>query len=144
MPTAHNSKCKCPPVLIVDDNPMNILVIQSYLKSINLQGDQALNGKEAVDKVKERASNRDCCTTYKLVFMDINMPIMDGIEASRIISSMSKSGEISFTPIVAVTAAEETESFHNTFLHSGIDSMVQKPMNKDKFIQVIQRYRVQE
>ncbi len=72
--------------------------------------------------------------------MDINMPVMDGVEASRIIQQMVLNGHVAPVPVVAVTAAEETSAVMNRLREVGIDIMVQKPMTKEKFMQVAQRY----
>jgi len=65
-------------ILIVDDNPFNILCLRALLKNFNfLIISEAHNGKEAVNSaVKEN---------YDLILMDVNMPIMDGFEATKII-----------------------------------------------------------
>lgn len=74
-------------ILIVDDNIFNIVTLQTILEcTLKMPSDKALNGKEAVEKVMKRAQEdeRDPCNclrrrqNYKLIFMDCNMPIMDG------------------------------------------------------------------
>lgn len=78
-------------ILVVDDNIFNILTLQTIIEcTLKLQTDKALNGKEAVEKVMRRAdeNQKNPCnckrlrTNYKLIFMDCNMPIMDGFEAT--------------------------------------------------------------
>ena len=69
-------KEKCFPYLVVDDDPTNTLVLQEYFRSINLNCEVAYNGKEAIDLIKFH-SNKKCCKGFKLILMDINMPIMD-------------------------------------------------------------------
>jgi CheY-like chemotaxis protein len=85
--------------LIVDDNIFNILTAETILETAFLTGpcDSALNGQIAFDLVKarEEARNRDPCTcgheepgkNYKLIFMDCNMPVMDGFQSSKLIRS---------------------------------------------------------
>lgn len=87
LPNAH--------ILLVDDNEMNIKVTKALLGPFKMFIDIASNGKEAVDMVK---NNR-----YDLVFMDHMMPIMDGVEATKIIRKLE--GEYYSTlPIIALTA----------------------------------------
>ena len=78
-------------ILVVDDNIFNIITLQTILEySLKIQSDKALNGKEAVEKVLKRAEEekKDPChchrgrQNYKLIFMDCNMPIMDGFQAT--------------------------------------------------------------
>ena len=78
-------------ILVVDDNIFNIVTLQTILEySLKIQSDKALNGKEAVEKVLKRAQEdkKDPChclrrrQNYKLIFMDCNMPIMDGFQAT--------------------------------------------------------------
>ena len=70
-------ECGCPKILIVDDVPSNLFILKEMLKLLNLKSDQACNGVEAIKKVKE-GLRATCCKGYKLVFMDCNMPVMDG------------------------------------------------------------------
>ena len=65
--------------MIVDDNEFNIFTLKMIITSQNLKADEAFNGLEAYKKVQ--TSFRWC--PYKLVFMDINMPVMDGLESAR-------------------------------------------------------------
>jgi CheY-like chemotaxis protein len=65
-------------VLVVDDNEFNVFTMILILSTHGINCDQALNGLEAYRKVK---TSFKCCP-YKLVFMDINMPVMDGLEST--------------------------------------------------------------
>lgn len=76
---AEESKGLCT-VLIVDDNPINSLVIGEILSRYSLNVEKALNGKEAIELIEARK------TPYSLIFMDVNMPIMGGIEVSNSIN----------------------------------------------------------
>src|SRR5690606_12909362 len=103
-------------ILVVDDNEMNRILAGKVLKKWGVHVEYAVNGKEAVDMVL----NRD----YDLVLMDLHMPVMDGMEASRTIRS--KGGKYKNIPIVALTAslfAKEME----TISSSGMNGYVMKP-----------------
>lgn len=110
-------------ILIVEDNKINQMVTQNILKNGKFLHDTAENGKIAVQKVK---ANR-----YDLVLMDLNMPVMGGLEATRIIRRFNK--EI---PIIALTATEiDTKKKH--ILNAGIDDIIIKPYDTHEFFQVI-------
>jgi CheY-like chemotaxis protein len=62
---------------------MNRYILKQILLSkYGLRSDEAINGKEAVELVKER-SYQECCSSYKVIIMDFEMPIMNGIEATK-------------------------------------------------------------
>lgn len=84
-------KCQCRPVLIVDDNEFNIQILKQMIKKhFRLRCDRAENGKIAVQKFVDSLA----CCPYRIVFMDINMPVMDGHEASRHILEMMEERRI--------------------------------------------------
>jgi CheY-like chemotaxis protein len=89
----NNFKTTHPKILIVDDNSVNLLVASEILKKSGCEIDMAENGLMAIEKVKE---NR-----YDLIFMDIQMPQMDGITATREIKKLKIPDQ---APIIAVPA----------------------------------------
>ena len=123
-------KCTCNKYLIVDDDPTNIKVLQNYFNSVNKKCDVAYNGKIAVEKVITQNS-RNCCSGYNLIFMDLNMPVMDGEEATRIISRKIISHEIHECIIVAISAAQILDSnHHQKFIDAGFTEIFSKPLSK--------------
>lgn len=76
----RQKKCLCQEILVVDDNEFNIQTLTELLEEhFKVHCDVAVHGQDAVDKFRE---SMHCCP-YRLVFMDVNMPIMDGKEATR-------------------------------------------------------------
>lgn len=76
--------CCTSAVLIVDDNLFNIIPLEEMLKNnMRIQVDKALNGQQAVEMFKTNINKRCCQNRYKLVLMDLNMPIMDGYDATK-------------------------------------------------------------
>ena len=89
---------------MVDDNETNRFSLCKMLASENLSSDEAGNGVEAIEKLKERKT-KQCGCWYQIIFMDICMPEMDGLQASKIISQMISKFEIQPCPIIACPAA---------------------------------------
>lgn len=110
-------------VLIVDDNKINRLVTQKVLEQHSILHKSAINGKEAVDIVKEE--------TFDFILMDINMPIMNGIEASQKIREFNTQ-----TPIIALTATNFTDP-ENEVLCYGINSFMVKPYTTESLLEIL-------
>ena len=87
MSQINNSKCGCQPrILVVDDNQFNIMVIASLIKEdFGIEVDEALNGAIALKMFKIGFNKKCGCIfrSYQLIFMDIQMPVMDGKESSE-------------------------------------------------------------
>jgi CheY-like chemotaxis protein len=135
-------------ILIVDDEPTNRVILKAYIKTFELGSEEAGNGKIALDKVRERGDSRQL--RYKLILMDINMPIMDGTEATQKLIQLFTEQPKLQTPIIAVTAANfQTRTDIQNLLSVGfcdickifiIIYVVQKPVSKATFIQHIKPY----
>eukprot|EP01022_Parablepharisma_sp_SALTPOND_P004163 TRINITY_DN1186_c0_g1_i1.p1 TRINITY_DN1186_c0_g1~~TRINITY_DN1186_c0_g1_i1.p1 ORF type:complete len:597 (-),score=40.03 TRINITY_DN1186_c0_g1_i1:101-1891(-) len=112
-------KCECKTTLIVDDEAINRMVIKAYLKELGESAEEAENGWIALQKVQEKAYSL-CCRKYKLILMDINMPVMDGTKATEEIKRFLGGTSV---PIVAHTAAnmsstEEVSALLNVGFHN--------------------------
>jgi len=102
-------------VLVVEDNEVLRRLFLSQLKVIGLVGHEATNGKDAV----ENASKND----YGLILMDVSMPVMDGLEATKLIRDNEQTSKKRRVPIVAVTGISEKD----TCLQAGMDDFMNKP-----------------
>ena len=112
-------------MLLVDDNHMNLLALELMLKTFHgLECDKVYDGLEAISKVRAGRA-RQCCGGYVLVFMDINMPILDGYSASLEIRKFVSHVE---TRIVAVSAYPASQIEERT-KSSGMDGAIGKPLN---------------
>jgi len=119
-------------VLVCEDNDMNQQVICEHLARVGLKAIVAQNGKEGVDIVSSRIQNNN--KPFDLIFMDINMPVMDGLEAASKIHSMGVN-----TPIVAMTAnimSNDIELYKN----SGIPDFISKPFTSQELWRCLLRY----
>jgi CheY-like chemotaxis protein len=102
-------------VLVVEDNEVLRRLFLSQLKVIGLVGHEAINGKEAVEAVSKGQ--------YGLILMDVSMPVMDGLEATKLIRENEASKKLPRVPIIAVTGISDRD----TCLQSGMDDFMNKP-----------------
>jgi len=88
--SSSNCNCNCKDILLVDDDEFICKTSKNILKSFKLEADFASDGQECLNKIKEKQEKNCNCSKnkYKLVLMDITMPIMDGIEAAKNIQKM--------------------------------------------------------
>lgn len=126
-------------VLIVDDTPFNLLVLEKFIQEIDPKASisKAFNGKEAValfNQFKEPLKS-----AFDLIFMDCNMPVMDGYEASLEIKRIIEEEKLGPTPILAVTAYSGKEE-ENKCLNNGMDGYMSKPIHKEQFHEFYYRW----
>lgn len=117
-------------VLIVDDNKINQKITQKTLSKYQIDSTLADNGEDAIRLARKNA--------FDLILMDIHMPKMNGIEATKIIRSFNTT-----IPIIALTAVEMDEN-KSEILASGINDIVHKPYNLDVFLDLIFKYLQKE
>lgn len=136
--------CDCPQVLIVDDVFFNIEVCRKLFKKKKIASDYANNGHEAVMKIENSLKNLNkkkfCahCQFYKLILMDVDMPIMDGIEASREIKNLLKNTEIT-VDIIGLSAFHQ-EDIERQGREAGMVDYIVKPINSHILDDLILKY----
>lgn len=118
-------------ILVVEDNPVNRRLLVSLLNKNGYDPDIAENGLEAVQKAK--------MNHYELIFMDLQMPEMDGITATTEILNLNQENR---PKIVAVTANVLQEDRDKCF-EAGMDDFMAKPINNNILISILQRYSKQ-
>ncbi|MDH3661351.1 MAG: response regulator, partial [Alphaproteobacteria bacterium] len=120
-------------ILLVEDNRVNRELIKENLGRLDCRVTTAENGKEAVAVVKEQ--------TFDIILMDCQMPVMDGFEASRIISTMIADNEVAETPIIALTA-NAMQGDRERCLEAGMHDYASKPIRRKTLIDLLLRWCV--
>ena len=119
-------------ILVVEDNELNREIAEAILEEYGFAVDTAEDGTIAVEKMKAAATG-----DYDLVLMDIQMPIMDGYEATRQIRALGT--EISKIPIIAMTA-NAFEEDRKAALDAGLNEHIAKPIDFDKLKALLARF----
>ena len=121
-------------ILAVDDHLPNLIVLEALLGDINVKTTKAQSGQEALQIIQDRIQQG--AEPFDLIFMDIQMPVMSGIDTTRAIRSLESTIEGMKMPIIALTAhalADEKEKL----LKVGMDDYVTKPIQMDQIIQIL-------
>ena len=118
-------------ILVVEDNKTNQLLIGMILDDLGLSYDIADNGAEGVLSFKQNK--------YDVILMDENMPIMNGIEATKHIRELEEEKSLTFVPIVAVTA-NALKGDKEKFIAAGMDDYIPKPYSEKDIVKVLQKY----
>ena len=115
--------------LVVDDNPVNRLLVQTILEAAGHQVSLAAGGQEAIDLVTDNS--------YDLVLMDVNMPQVDGLQATARIRALpdGKSG----IPVLALTASALPEEV-DRYTSSGMDGYIAKPVDPARLLAAVAQY----
>ena len=129
-PAAKASAFTGKKLLVVEDNELNLEIASTLLKEAGFAVDTAENGKIAVEKVEAASADR-----YDLILMDIQMPEMDGYEATRRIRALLDAKKAAL-PIVAMTANAFEDDRKNA-LHAGMNGHIAKPLDIQKLFQVL-------
>lgn len=115
-------------VLIVEDNAVNMQVLSGFLKEVGLTVFQAFNGREGVQMAMQERPD--------VVFMDIHMPEMDGLEATKVLVSID---ELRGVPVVCLTADVFGDQRKN-FLSLGFSDFLTKPVEFRRIVEVLEKY----
>lgn len=114
-------------ILVVEDNPVNQKLLVIFLEKAGFNVTVASNGQEAVDIINHNKN-------FDVIFMDIHMPVMDGVTATKLIREMGVD-----LPIIALTANVIKEDV-DKFIASGMSDYIAKPINFDKLQEILLGY----
>ncbi len=119
-------------ILVVEDNEINREIVEEVLKSEGFLVETAENGEEALERIQESEPGY-----YSLVLMDIQMPVMDGYEATKAIRNLEDK-RLAGVPIVALSANAFAEDYQHS-LDVGMDAHVPKPIDRIKLRELLQQ-----
>ncbi len=117
-------------ILVAEDNQNNQLLMQILLEEFGLDIDMVDNGKKAFEKYQSK--------DYDMVFLDVNMPVLDGMKALKLIRGYEDENGL-FTPIVALTA-NAIAGDKETCLKAGMDEYLSKPIMRDELLAIFEKY----
>ena len=112
-------------ILVVDDNKLNIKIARNLLKKFDVPVDEAISGKECLERVKEH--------NYALIFMDEMMPEMSGIETFKKLKEIP-----GFKSKVVALTADAIVGSREKFLEAGFDEYISKPINRAFFDEIVE------
>jgi CheY-like chemotaxis protein len=114
-------------ILIAEDNVVNQTLIQMIMKKLGYVANMTANGKEALDAVQAKS--------YDLILMDVQMPEMDGLEATSAIRKLNIS-----QPIIVALTANAMQDDKDICIAAGMDDYITKPLGLDKLMALLEQY----
>lgn len=118
-------------ILLVDDNYINLKILSTYMGKLGRSYHAATNGKEAIDAYVRRPDQ------FVGILMDISMPVMDGLEATRHIRAFESKNQLTAVAILALTGLA-SDSAYQEALESGVDVFLTKPIRLKALSEVLE------
>ncbi len=118
-------------ILVAEDNKINQKLIKIMLEHLGVKCVLAEDGKEAFEAL--------CKEAFDLILMDVNMPVLDGISATKMIKSYEKEHARRSVPIIALTA-NALSGDREKFLNEGMDGYLPKPIDKDMLVRILDEF----
>ena len=136
--------CNCLDILIVDDEEFNVMASKKMLKNLGYESEAAYNGQECIDLIKEKQKLNCSCNKnfYKLIFLDIVMPVLDGISTAKKIQEMIDNKEINENiKIVFISGNIDGNELKESLLKINcVKECLQKPVRIDKYQKIFEKY----
>jgi len=122
--------CECPEVLIVDDNLFNVMAFEAILSSLDIKYDSVYSGPSAIQRLIDREDKKcgKACKPYSVIFMDQEMPEMNGSETVREIRRFQEEGLLPEIKIIGCTAHKSKEEVER-FLESSLDQCIHRSIS---------------
>ena len=136
--------CTCADLLVVDDEEFNVMASQKMFKNLGHLSDKAYNGQECIDLIVQKGKSNCKCgkNYYKIIFLDIVMPIMDGIKTAHKIQEMIDNKEINENAqIVFVSGNIDGPDLKKSLLEINcVKECLQKPVQITKYQKILEKY----
>lgn len=116
--------------LIVDDSETNRMILSRYIRRKNILCDEAINGKDALEKIDKNGK-------YKIVFMDIQMPLMNGIQCTK---ELKLNG---YDAVIIGTSGFVDEMTINECKQAGMDFFINKPIDREELYLYLDKYVIE-
>lgn len=116
-------------ILVAEDNAINYILTERVLIKLGYTPEKAVNGREALEAVKQKK--------YDIVLMDVQMPEMDGLEATKRIRALPEA-----QPTIIAMTANAMEGDKQTCLDAGMDDYISKPIKIDTLVNVLEKYAI--
>ena len=126
-----------PMALLVDDNLINLRLLAGFMKKIRIPCRQALNGQEALDAYTADPAK------FQVVFMDISMPVMNGVVATQRIRQFEARSKLPRAPIIALTGLASAAA-RNEAQEAGMDDYLTKPLNFGLLKGIVDRHWLED
>ena len=118
-------------ILVAEDNRINRIVVKKLLENLGAKVETVSNGEQVLSACRQ--------TDYDLILMDVQMPVLDGLEATRILRERERDSVVGrHIPIVALTA-HSLDTERQTFLSAGMDDGITKPVNREMLLKLLNK-----
>ena len=134
--TAEITKPDNPRVLLVDDNEINLKIMATYMRKLQCSYEVATDGVRAYDKYRDNAEKG---LSFGYVLMDVSMPVMDGLSATREIRAFERDQGLPPSTIIALTGLDSTKTEEEAFA-SGVNLFLTKPVQLKRLKEVLHFY----
>ncbi len=120
-------------ILLAEDNKINQQIATFTFKQLQLKCDIASNGSEAFEMYQQKS--------HDLIFMDIQMPVMDGLEAARLIRAFEKESDSLHRVYIVALSANVISEKREEYIDAGMDDFIEKPIQKSMLQSFISQFR---
>lgn len=120
----------------MDDEAFNIVVLEKHLEGSGFSCKSCYNGKQCIEVIKEAAKNKQ---KFRMIFLDLNMPIMDGYECAEELKRFFIQNPVYKCPVIACSANSIDDDLKNDI---GFDGFCLKPVNKQELKEIFNRFSI--